>query len=189
MYRVSLVWICIKRSGGSSSKLIKISWDLALSNQSPLETRPFFSDTGSYLHASCNDLVSNEHWAITWTITYFEVPKNQKNKNCQNLLLIIYRCKLVGLMGSGEWILNSVCGLSFGIICYWYTYRQTSNVSRRLIDNKFVDPSDVVGASSVGAAPNKSSFPTWRLTSIYKAKATARRDEKHLSFGIWCALC
>ena len=32
-------------------------------------------------------------------------------------------------------------------------YRQTSNVSHSLVRNKFVDHSDVVGASPVGAAP------------------------------------
>ena len=38
------------------------------------------------------------------------------------------------------------------------TYRQTSNVSRTLVDNVIVDHSDVVGASPVGAAPTMSSF-------------------------------
>ena len=39
-------------------------------------------------------------------------------------------------------------------------YHQTSNVSRTLVGNKIVDPSDVVGASPVGAAPTTSSFST-----------------------------
>ena len=33
-----------------------------------------------------------------------------------------------------------------------------------------------------------SSFSTKHLASIYSAKTTAGRDEKHLSFGIWCVL-
>ena len=54
--------------------------------------------------------------------------------------------------------------------------------------NKIVDHSDVVGALPVGAAPTTSSFLTQHLTSMEWAKTSARRDEKHLSFGIWCAL-
>ena len=61
-------------------------------------------------------------------------------------------------------------------------YRQTSNISRTLVDNKIVDHSDVVGAAPVGAAPTTSSFSTWQLASMDWAKTTARRDEKHWSF-------
>ena len=39
-------------------------------------------------------------------------------------------------------------------------YRKTSNIRRTLGGNKFVDHSDVVGASPVGAAPTTSSFST-----------------------------
>ena len=39
-------------------------------------------------------------------------------------------------------------------------YRQTSNISRTLVGNKFVDNSDVAGASPVGAAPTTSPFST-----------------------------
>ena len=39
-------------------------------------------------------------------------------------------------------------------------YRKTSNISRTLVGNKFVDNSDVVGAAPVGAAPTTSSFST-----------------------------
>ena len=39
-------------------------------------------------------------------------------------------------------------------------YRQVSNISSTLVDNKIVDHSDVVGASPVGAAPTTSSFST-----------------------------
>ena len=38
--------------------------------------------------------------------------------------------------------------------------RKTSNISRTLVGTKIVDNSDVVGASSVGAAPTTSSFST-----------------------------
>ena len=39
-------------------------------------------------------------------------------------------------------------------------YRQVSNIRRTLVGNKIVDHSDVVGASSVGAAPTTFSFST-----------------------------
>ena len=39
-------------------------------------------------------------------------------------------------------------------------YRQVSNIKRTLVGNEIVDPSDVVGASPVGAAPTTSSFST-----------------------------
>ena len=40
------------------------------------------------------------------------------------------------------------------------TYRQISNISHTLVDNKIAYHSDVVGASPVGAAPTTSSFST-----------------------------
>ena len=67
-------------------------------------------------------------------------------------------------------------------------YRQTSNINHTLVGNIIVDHSDVVGASPVGAAPTTSSFSTSHLSSMDWAKTTTRRDEKHLSFGIWCDL-
>ena len=39
-------------------------------------------------------------------------------------------------------------------------YCETSNISHTLVGNKFVDHSDVAGASPVGAAPTTSSFST-----------------------------
>ena len=39
-------------------------------------------------------------------------------------------------------------------------YRQTSNISRTVVNNKIADHSHVVGASPVGAAPTTSSFST-----------------------------
>ena len=40
----------------------------------------------------------------------------------------------------------------------------------------------------VGAAPTTSSFSNYHLASMDWGKTTTRRDGKHLSFGIWCAL-
>ena len=40
------------------------------------------------------------------------------------------------------------------------TYSKTSNISCNLVGNKIVDHSDVVGASSVDAAPTTTSFST-----------------------------
>ena len=70
----------------------------------------------------------------------------------------------------------------------WNNYRQTFNIRCTSVRNKVVEYSDVVGASPVGAAPTTSSFSTWQLTSMNWAKTTARRDEEHWSFGIWCDL-
>ena len=67
-------------------------------------------------------------------------------------------------------------------------YRQTSNISRTLVGNIIVDNSDVVEASPAGAAPTTSSLSASHLVSMNWAKTTARRVEKHLSFGIRCVL-
>ena len=69
---------------------------------------------------------------------------------------------------------------------FWLKYCQTSNISCTWEGNKIVDQSDVVGASPVGAAPSTSLFSTSHLTSMDWANTTLRRDENHLSFGIWC---
>ena len=45
-------------------------------------------------------------------------------------------------------------------LIHYLNNRKTSNISRTLVGNKFVDNSDVVGASPVGAAPTTSSFLT-----------------------------
>ena len=60
-------------------------------------------------------------------------------------------------------------------------HRQTSNVSRRLVGNTLVDHSDVVGATTTSCS-------TKHLVSIDCTKTTARRDEKYLSYVIWCDL-
>ena len=71
-------------------------------------------------------------------------------------------------------------------------YRQVPNISRTSAGNKFVDQfvdhSDVVGASPVGAAPTASSISTEYLASIAWANRTARRGEEHLRLVIWCTL-
>ena len=43
---------------------------------------------------------------------------------------------------------------------YDKTYHQTSNIGRISVGNKFVDHSDIVGASPLGAAPTTSSCST-----------------------------
>ena len=65
-------------------------------------------------------------------------------------------------------------------------YHQTSNTRHTVVGNKIVNHSDVIGASTVGAAA--SSFMTEHLASMDWAKTTAKQYEKHLSFGFWCAL-
>ena len=62
-------------------------------------------------------------------------------------------------------------------------YRQVSNIRHILVGNKIADHSDVVGA-----APTTSSFSTSHPAPLDWAKTTARRDEKHLSLGIWLIL-
>ena len=71
------------------------------------------------------------------------------------------------------------------VISHQFGYPQTDNISCTL-GNKVVVHSDVVGAVPVGTAPTTSSFSTQHLASIDWAEATARWDEKHLSF--WCGL-
>ena len=67
------------------------------------------------------------------------------------------------------------------------TYRQVSDIRRTLVGN-WINNSDVVGASPVGAAPTASSFFTWHLASMYWAKTTASRDENKKLSGVWCVL-
>ena len=69
--------------------------------------------------------------------------------------------------------LSSLCARTpAGIVTGWSSlylqhmhYRQISNISRTLIENKIIDHSDVVGASPVGAAPTTSSLWTQHLPS------------------------
>ena len=69
-----------------------------------------------------------------------------------------------------------------------FQYRQTSNIGSILVGYKIVGHSDVAGELPVGTAPTTSSFSTQHLASVDWIKTTARQDEKHLSFGIWCDL-
>ena len=62
------------------------------------------------------------------------------------------------------------------------TCRQVFNIKRTWVGNEIVDHSDVVRASPVGVAPTTSSFSTESLASIYCAKTTASRAEKHFKF-------
>ena len=68
--------------------------------------------------------------------------------HCGVLLFILYK------WGSGE--VKWKCFME-PLSVY---YRQVSNIRRTLAGNTFVDHSDVVGASPVGAAPTTSSFLT-----------------------------
>ena len=70
----------------------------------------------------------------------------------------------------------------------FYDYRQVSNINGTIVGNNIVDNSDVVGASPVGAAPTTSELSTEHLASVDRAQTTARREENHLSFDIWCGL-
>ena len=76
-------------------------------------------------------------------------------------------------MGCLLWFKSPICVLPSVQCCLEYhfelncvtaavcsTHPQTSNISHTLVGNKLVDPSDVVGASPVGAAPNTSSLST-----------------------------
>ena len=99
-------------------------------------------------------------------------------------------CQAITLTHEDTCILSIIfklhCVMKFSI--WKYMYRKTSNISCTLVGNKIVDHSDVVGASSVGAAPTTSSFSTWYLASRDSAKKVARQYENLLSVGIWCAL-
>ena len=63
-------------------------------------------------------------------------------------------------------------------------YRKTSNISRTL-GNKFVEHSDVVGASPVGAAATTSSFCHKHMASMDWTKTVTRRDEEYLKVELW----
>ena len=67
-------------------------------------------------------------------------------------------------------------------------FPKVSNIRRAWVRNAIIDHSNVFGASLVGAAPTTSSFSTVNLASIYCAKATASRVDKHLSCEIRCVL-
>ena len=65
------------------------------------------------------------------------------------------------------------------------SYHEISNISRTLGGNRSVDHSDTVGASPVQLDPHSRLY---RRFSQDWTKTTAKRDEIHLSFVIWCGL-
>ena len=99
-------------------------------------------------------------------------------------------CHFKSGQDSGAHKYTCICEIPHSTVCFFclfniYMYLQTSNISHTS-GNKIIDHSDihVVGASPVWAAPTTSSFWTWQD----RAKTTARRDERHLRYWIWCAL-
>ena len=62
-------------------------------------------------------------------------------------------------------------------------YRKTSNISRTLVGNTIVDHSHVVGASPVGAAPNK--IFILDLTSGFKGFGKDSHKTVQESFNYW----
>ena len=74
------------------------------------------------------------------------------------IYIYIYTCLILivrwhtEVISKGEEANNFLVWTPFGCVLFC-GYRQTSNISRTLVDDRFVDLSDVVGASPVGAAP------------------------------------
>ena len=68
------------------------------------------------------------------------------------------------------------------------SWRALSYIRHTSAGNKIFDRSDVVGALPAGTAPTTTSFSTLHLASLDWAKTTARWDENHLNFVIWCIL-
>ena len=62
------------------------------------------------------------------------------------------------------------------------------HISHAVVCKIIVNNPDVIGASPVGAVSTTSSLSTKHLASIYWEKTITWRDEKNLSFGIWCGL-
>ena len=96
-----------------------------------------------YWPVSVNTKLASVHWVKL-------SAKLWKSANCDQKL-----------SSDGEQDTSSHQSLSYSlrrqvISNYGIDYRQTSNIRRTLIGNKFVDHSDVVGASPVGAAPTTS---------------------------------
>ena len=96
-------------------------------------------------------------------------------------LLIHAGLKLIHVSNRGP------SGPIFKLIAETWLNKRVQDINT-LIGNKLIDHSDVAGALPVGATPTTSSFFTWHLASMDWAKTTARRDKKHLSFGILCDL-
>ena len=85
------------------------------------------------------------------------------------------------------WIHTETASETYRLYEKWEKYLELPpnlkpNIIGTLVGYKIVDH------SPIGAAPNASSFSTYHLASVDWAKTTTRRDEKHLSFVIWCDL-
>ena len=89
------------------------------------------------------------------------------------VILVIYKMFPVLLLYAKPWINENASLLLLGYVRYnemaqvvectcherqQHNCRQTSNISRTLVNNKIVDHSDVVGALTAGDAPTLSSF-------------------------------
>ena len=96
-----------------------------------------------------------------------------------NVLKCAEGLRCISMQSQAKYPSNSRCVLLPAHSCM---YCQISNISHTLIGNTIVDH------SNVGTAPTTSSFPTYHPTSIDCTETTARRDKRHLSFVIWCAL-
>ena len=134
----------------------------------------FFSDipwtkarAGPHTNFQILNCVSMEYW------------QNRERRQLYFLSSAHVLKRTIGLLSRWTWQMHLVSVDKF---------RQTSNIRHTWVGNKIVDHSDVVGASPVGAAPTTSSFSTQHLASMDWPKATAKRDDNHSSFVIWCGL-
>ena len=134
------------------------------------------------------------HW---WLITSYRKSREVVTNTCHNLWSNVsvkddigasslgkqcpcYTLMITWCIGDDVWfefLLNRRNGIQRGT--HNIIYHQVSNIRRNLVGDKIVDHSDVVGASPVGVTPTTSSFSTQHLASLYCAKTTASRDEKH----------
>ena len=62
-------------------------------------------------------------------------------------------------------------------------YREVSNISHTLVDNKIVDHSDLVGASPVGAAPTTSAIQSGTVT-VSKIRKDSYRSDVQVTFKL-----
>ena len=112
--------------------------------------------------------IQHGKWEWAWNGT---IPRNKGNTIVENWTL-------------GRWFLRQYKDYKM----LMPKYHKTSNISHIFAGNKTVNHTDVVGALPVGPAPTTSSFLPKQLALTQWAETTARRDEKHLSFGISCLL-
>ena len=98
-----------------------------------------------------------------WSIHLPQIHKS----SFTNTGAIIPDSKVHGANMGPTWVLSAPDGPHVGPmniaimdVNHMIGYRKTSNIRRTLVGNKIVNHSDVVGASSVGAALTTSSFST-----------------------------